>query len=134
MSADDAPGCSTNSSRFGCCTCNVVEKDNSLQGFVDVGKHEFMPLMDFLDWLKSIRNEPAIRSSVRRNGILTFNVEGKHIPGPFTVNARRMILDRLLETQQVFGAELITGAELDRIQQIWSEDLLTERRGIANAA
>ena len=73
-----------------------MEKDNSLQGFVDVGKHEFMPLLDFLDWLKSIRNEPAIRSSVRRNGILTFNLEGKHIPGPVAVIARRMILDRLL--------------------------------------
>src|SRR5690606_27655444 len=35
LSQDDAPGCGTNSSRFGCWTCTVVEKDKSLQGFVD---------------------------------------------------------------------------------------------------
>ena len=134
MSADDAPGCGTNSSRFGCWTCTVVEKDKSLQGFVDIGTHEFMPLLDFRDWLKSIRNEPAMRSSIRRNGVLTFNPGGKHIPGPFTVNARRMILDRLLQTQQAFGTELVTAAELDRIQQIWSQDLLTEHGTLADAA
>ena len=134
MSANDAPGCGTNSSRFGCWTCTVVEKDKSLQGFVDVGKHEFMPLLDFRDWLKSIRNEPSMRSSVRRNGLLTFNPSGKHIPGPFTVNARRTILDRLLETQRAYGTELITAAELDRIQQIWSQDLLTEKGALADAA
>ncbi len=134
MSAEDAPGCGTNSSRFGCWTCTVVEKDKSLQGFVDIGKHEFMPLLDFRDWLRSIRNDPALRSSVRRNGLLTFNPGGKHIPGPFTVSARRMILDRLLETQRAFGTELVTETELDRIQQIWSEDLLTEHKGLADAA
>ena len=134
MSTNDAPGCGTNSSRFGCWTCTVVEKDKSLQGFVDVGKHEFMPLLDFRDWLKSIRNDPTMRSSVRRNGILTFNPSGKHIPGPFTVNARRTILDRLLETQRAYGTELITAAELDRIKQIWSQDLLTEQGALADAA
>lgn len=134
MSANDAPGCGTNSSRFGCWTCTVVEKDKSLQGFVDVGKHEFMPLLDFRDWLKSIRNDPTMRSSVRRNGVLTFNPGGKHIPGPFTVNARHVILDRLLDTQRAYGTELITAAELDRIQQIWSQDLLTEQGALADAA
>ena len=134
MSTNDAPGCGTNSSRFGCWTCTVVEKDKSLQGFVDVGKHEFMPLLDFRDWLKSIRDDPTMRSSVRRNGILTFNPSGKHIPGPFTVNARRTILDRLLETQRAYGTELITAAELDRIKQIWSQDLLTEQGALADAA
>ena len=31
MSQEEAPGCGTNSSRFGCWTCTVVEKDKSLQ-------------------------------------------------------------------------------------------------------
>ncbi len=31
LSQEDAPGCGTNSSRFGCWTCTVVEKDRSLR-------------------------------------------------------------------------------------------------------
>ena len=38
LSKDEAPGCGTSSSRFGCWTCTVIEKDKSLQGFVDAGK------------------------------------------------------------------------------------------------
>ena len=40
LSQEEAPGCGTNSSRFGCWTCTVVNKDKSLQGFVDAGKTE----------------------------------------------------------------------------------------------
>ena len=38
LSKEEAPGCGTSSSRFGCWTCTVVEKDNSLQGFIVVGQ------------------------------------------------------------------------------------------------
>ncbi len=34
-SQSDAPSCGTTSSRFGCCTCTVADKDRSLQGFAD---------------------------------------------------------------------------------------------------
>jgi DNA sulfur modification protein DndC len=47
LSKDEAAGCGTNSSRFGCWTCTVVEKDKSLQGFVDSGKQEYNCLIDF---------------------------------------------------------------------------------------
>jgi len=123
LSADEAPGCGTSNSRFGCWTCTVVEKDKSLQGFVDAGKHHFQPLIDFRDWLKSIRNRPEMRQAIRRNGRLSFAANGKHIPGPFTIQARREILARLLEVQDQFGDELITQAELLEIQRIWSEEL-----------
>jgi hypothetical protein len=35
-----------------------------------------------------------------------------------------MILDRLLQTQDEFGAELISDAEIQSIKAIWTEDLL----------
>lgn len=123
LSQDDAPGCGTNSSRFGCWTCTVVNKDRSLQGFVDVGKDEFLPLLAFRDWLVEIRNKPEYRQVTRRNGILMMK-GGKHIPGPFTVEARQMILDRLLEVQAVYGGELISQEEIDLIKRIWAEDLI----------
>ncbi len=123
LSADEAPGCGTSNSRFGCWTCTVVEKDKSLQGFVDSGKHHYQPLIGFRDWLRSVRNKPEMRQATRRNGKLTFDPNGKHIPGPFTIQARREILTRLLAVQEAFGENLITDDELQQIHRIWADEL-----------
>ncbi|CAM4087811.1 DNA phosphorothioation system sulfurtransferase DndC [Paracidovorax anthurii] len=131
LSKEEAPGCGTKNSRFGCWTCTVVEKDKSLQGFIDSGQHAYKPLVAFRDWLVDIRNDPTRRSAIRRNGRLTFDVSGKHIPGPFTIQARREILERLLQVQEEFGAPLISEEEVDLIHKLWAEDLQTEE-GLAN--
>lgn len=131
LSKEEAPGCGTKNSRFGCWTCTVVEKDKSLQGFIDSGQHAYKPLVAFRDWLVDIRNDPTRRSAIRRNGRLTFDVSGKHIPGPFTIHARREILERLLQVQEEFGAQLISRDEVDLIHKLWAEDLQTEE-GLAN--
>lgn len=127
LSKNEAPGCGTVSSRFGCWVCTVVEKDKSLQGFVDSGKHEYKSLIDFRDWLKSIRNNPEYRSVKRRNGSTTFDVSGKHIPGPFTIVSRKMILDRLLQAQEEYGGELISKEEIDLINSIWATELVSQK-------
>lgn len=124
LSKDEAPGCGTVSSRFGCWVCTVVEKDKSLQGFVDSGKYQYQSLIDFRDWLKSIRNDPEHRQLIRRNGKITFNKTGKHIPGPFTINTRRMILNRLLKIQREYGETLISDQEIDMIESIWANELV----------
>ena len=125
LSKDEAAGCGTNSSRFGCWTCTVVDKDKSLQGFVDSGKSQYSCLITFRDWIKSIRNDPSMRQVARRNGQVTFNVErGIHIPGPFTIQARGIILQKLLETQAEYGEPLISEAEIQIIRRIWTEDLI----------
>lgn len=124
LSKEDAPGCGTNSSRFGCWTCTVIDKDKSLQGFIDSGNHQYGTLIAFRDWVKSIRNDPEMRQITRRNGQVTFNIEkGIHIPGPFTIKARGIILQRLLETQAEYGGTLITDTEIQIIRRIWTEDL-----------
>lgn len=132
LSQNEAPGCGTSNSRFGCWTCTVVEKDKSLQGFIDSGNHHFRPLVEFRDWLKAIRNNPEMRQAQRRNGRLTFDASGKHIPGPFTVQARKQILEYLLRVQEDFGERLISDAELDIIYQCWTADLRQEK-GVADA-
>jgi DNA sulfur modification protein DndC len=127
LSKEEAPGCGTKSSRFGCWTCTVVEKDKSLQGSVDSGKSQYAPLIAFRDWLKGIRNDPAMRQVARRNGHVTFNIQdGKHIPGPFTVQARGIILQKLIETQEECGEQLITEAEIQIIRRLWTEDLIRQ--------
>ncbi|MDD4964104.1 MAG: DNA phosphorothioation system sulfurtransferase DndC [Gallionella sp.] len=124
MSQEEAPGCGTNSSRFGCWTCTVVEKDKSLQGFVDSGNRQYEPLITFRDWLREIRNDRSLRQGRRRNGKITVMDSGKLIPGPFTLEARRMILERLLKTQAEYGDTLISEQEIEAIQRIWAVDLI----------
>ena len=126
LSRDEAPGCGTANSRFGCWTCTVVEKDKSLQGFVDAGNHHFSALIEFRLWLKSIRNDPRYRSVERRNGEIRFNPRGEqiqHVPGPFTIQARKMILDRLLATQAAYGDALISADEIERIHATWADEI-----------
>ncbi|HEY9080470.1 DNA phosphorothioation system sulfurtransferase DndC [Magnetovibrio sp.] len=131
LSSDEAPGCGTSSSRFGCWTCTVVEKDKSLQGFIDAGNHEYLPLVEFRDWLREIRNDPSMRQAIRRNGKLTFAASGRHIPGPFTIQARKLILERLLDVQERFGDRLITDAEINLIHENWAQELQNEK-GVAD--
>ncbi len=120
----DAPSCGTSSSRFGCWTCTVVDKDKSLAGFVEAGFGQFLPLMEFRDWLVSIRNDPERRLARRRDGRLTITANGTHIPGPFTLKTRAEILARLLSLQEQTAMMLISDSELDRIRRLWAEDAI----------
>lgn len=122
LSQDDAPGCGTSNSRFGCWTCTVVDKDKSLMGFVEAGYGEFTPLVEFRDWLATIRNDPDRRLARRRNGKLTITSDGVFIPGPFTLETRQELLDRVLALQDEMKSKLIEDAEVVRIREIWAED------------
>lgn len=119
----DAPSCGSSSSRFGCWTCTVVDKDRSLEGFVESGFHEFGALLDFRDWLVSIRNDPTKRQARRRNGAITITNTGTYVPGPFTMAARQEILTRLLNMQTGLEVDLISEEEVEEIKRIWSDDL-----------
>lgn len=122
-SKEDAPSCGTTSSRFGCWTCTVVEKDRSLEGFVEAGYAEFTPLLDFRDWLASIRNQKDRRQARRRDGRITITDNGTFIPGPFTLQTRSEIFERLRALEQETGQSLISDEEVDLIHQLWSEEI-----------
>jgi DNA sulfur modification protein DndC len=117
-----APSCGTASSRFGCWTCTVVVKDRSMEGFIDAGHAALEPLLEFRDWLAEIRNDETMRMAYRRNGVLTYLKNGKLVPGPFTLAARRQILDRLVAMQTELGDVLITDEEIATIHRIWASD------------
>lgn len=114
VDSSDAPSCGTSSSRFGCWTCTVVEKDRSLLGFIDNGYEYLEPLVAFRDWLQEFTRDKANRSTERRNG-----QEGL---GPFTLESRRKILERLREAERDVALQLISSAEVERIEQIWRDD------------
>jgi len=124
----EAPSCGSSSSRFGCWTCTVVEKDRSAKAFVEAGHENLEPLLELRDWLKALREDGAMRQAQRRNGRLTFVGEGRLIPGPFTLEARRLILDAVHAAEVETGLSLISADEVQRIKQIWSEDF-----GVAHA-
>lgn len=127
-----APSCGTSSSRFGCWTCTVVEKDRSMEGFIDSGFDHLEPLMAFRDWLAQFRSDRTKRSAERRTGAITYLPDGSAMPGPFTLAARQEILDRLLELQREVKMTLISEDEVQRIRNIWATDALeTGRRLIA---
>lgn len=118
----DAPSCGTTSSRFGCWTCTVVEKDRSLEGFVESGFDEFGPMLDFRDWLASIRNEPPRRMARRRDGRVTITDGGTFVPGPYTLHTRSEILDRLRVVEKRVGHPLISDDEVALIRSLWARD------------
>ena len=123
-SKDDAPSCGTSSSRFGCWTCTVVEKDKSLAGFVEAGFDEFTPLLGFRDWLVEIRNDPERRLARRRDGRITITSSGTFIPGPFNLATRSEILERLLALQEQVGHALVNDDEVIKIRELWVQDAL----------
>ena len=105
-------------SRFGCWVCTVVEHDKSMEAFVDDGEERFEPLLAFRDYLRVVRENPAARENIRRNGSPA-KEDGK---GPFTITARRDLLRRLLLAQKESGEPLIEPAELRAIAEVWSTE------------
>jgi len=130
MDKAQEPSCGSGSPRFGCWTCTVVNKDKSMDGWIDSGFDHLEPLSEFRDWLKSIEHDTTRRQLERRNGQIswTFDAEGKNITGhnhgPFTLLARQEILDRLLAVQTEVGIQLISEDEIQAIRRIWSQDAI----------
>jgi DNA sulfur modification protein DndC len=100
--------------RFGCWTCTVVRKDKAVMNLIEAGYLELIPLLNFRNWLVSIRDIPKNRCKHRRNGQLGL--------GPFTLDARSKILDKLLIAQSESGLSLINEKELDYILKLWLVD------------
>ena len=105
----------------------MVQKDRSAEAFVEAGYGDLEPLLEFRDWLKALREQGDKRMAVRRNGSVNVIGEGRLIPGPFTMAARREVLDRLLEVQGEVGLELITPGEIEAIKTVWARDLSRDR-------
>ena len=86
------------------------------------------PLLEMRDWLKALREDNSKRSARRRDGSLNFVGDGRLIPGPFTLQARREILERLLATQDEVGFDLISSEEIEAIRSLWVTDALNLER------
>ncbi|MCZ8538299.1 DNA phosphorothioation system sulfurtransferase DndC [Paenisporosarcina quisquiliarum] len=63
---------SCGNSRFGCWVCTVVNEDKALTGFIQSGHDWMKPLLDFRNWLASIRDDRTKRMKYRMNGQVYF--------------------------------------------------------------
>ncbi len=114
MTVGDAPSCGSSSARFGCWTCTVVEKDNSLAALIDAGHEHLEPLAEFRDRLKQVSQRPEYRKTTRRNG--------QHGMGPLTLEARQMLLNELLALRAQADFPLISDHEVRLIREQWEKD------------
>ncbi len=129
----DKTTASCGNSRFGCWSCTVVNKDISMQSMINSGEKWLQPLLEFRDWLADTK-DPArkekIRSVRRRNGRVQFQETDdgarKLIWGPFTLDFRKEILEKLLDAQCAIQASpkgtetvLISEEELLEIRRLW---------------
>ena len=124
------PSCG--SSRFGCWTCTVVQRDRSMEAMIENGQTWMQPMLDFRDWLSSTQ-DPAkkknIREHRRRTGRIQYGEKDgkkKIIWGPYKLKVRQDILKRLLKAQTEVqkngpdpNMELIQKQELHKIRQLW---------------
>jgi DNA sulfur modification protein DndC len=107
-----APPCA--SGRFGCWTCTVVRKDKSSRQLISAGHTDLVPYLKFRDWLAEIRNDPARRWPTRRSGN-----EGM---GPFTIETRMEILDRVNVLEDQVRCEILDSDERGTITALWRLD------------
>ncbi|GGD08330.1 DNA phosphorothioation system sulfurtransferase DndC [Pontibacillus salipaludis] len=73
---------SCGNSRFGCWVCTVVNEDKALSGFINSGHDWMKPLLDFRNWLASIRDDRTRRMKYRMDGQVYFRpMQIKEIDG-----------------------------------------------------
>lgn len=123
------PSCGN--SRFGCWVCTVVVRDKSMEAMIDSGEEWLEPLLDFRDLLAETQDpekKALYRDSRRRTGQVSFVGEtDRPVPGPYTLDFCKVLLERLLRTQVEVQRQappgedtlLIHDAELHEIRRIW---------------
>lgn len=129
ITKEQAPSCGTSSPRFGCWTCTVVQKDRSLRGLIDSGHADaakMEALFEFREWLIALREDNANRLPVRRDGNAKQRKDGSIVFGPFTLEVRRELLQRLRSLEKYIGEQLILPAEVECIEDIWWRDEVRE--------
>lgn len=107
-------------SRFGCWVCTVVERDRSIEGFIESGRAEYRGMAEFREWLIELRDDAdgIYREKLRRNGMVG--------NGPLRMEVREEVLQRLLHLQQDLGEQFISLDEIALIKQVWVSDNLIE--------
>jgi DNA sulfur modification protein DndC len=120
------PSCG--SSRFGCWTCTLVDKDKSMSAMIqnDEEKEWMLPLLELRNEL-DVADDKPLRDFRRLSGSITLFHDAP-VHGPYTQSSREHWLRRVLEAQtwirkegpeNMKAMELISDPELHEIRRIW---------------
>lgn len=101
-------------SRFGCWVCTVVDRDKSMENFIDNGKKWMKELLDFRNWLYNIRQQT--------NQHVPKHIKSRVKFGAFLLRIRREILDKLLNIQEHLSIELISRDEIYYIRMFLEKE------------
>jgi len=101
-------------SRFGCWVCTVVDRDKSMENFIENGEKWMEGLLTFRNWLHSLRQQRSQYISGRLKANVSF--------GPFLLRTRQEILRRLLKLQKQLGVALINYDETHYIRALLQKE------------
>lgn len=107
-------------SRFGCWVCTVVDRDKSMENFIDNGHVWMKQLLDYRNWLYDIRQQTYQHVPKRLESKVKFS--------SFLIRTRQEMLDKLLNMQEHMPIELISPSELHLVREL----LKTESEGKVN--
>ena len=105
-----------------------------MRGLIAAGHEEEEKLeafADFRDWLIELRENDDNRLPVRRDGYTKLRKDGSRVMGPFRLEVREKILDRLRHLEQQIGEPLLLRGEVAFIEDIWRRDRIREESRLA---
>jgi DNA sulfur modification protein DndC len=102
---------SCGNSRMGCWTCTVVEKDKSLSGFIESGEGWLRPLLEFRNWLASIRDDRSKRMKKRTGGAVYFS--------PIASKDDKYIIPKKTRRERLEIQEISHGVGIDENGETW---------------
>lgn len=88
MTEEEKKKTTCGNSRFGCWICTVVTEDKSLTGFIRSGVTWLKPLLDYRNWIYSIRDDESRRMNRRMNGSLYFSKVEQDATGNIVIPAK----------------------------------------------
>ena len=126
LTPDDAPSCGTTSPRF-----ELLDVYGSDQRSQHAWGHrlrtrkrgvlgEALRLPGVAE--SSLREDSANRQRVRRDGNVRTRVDGSRVLGPFTIDVRKRILERLKLLETETGWDFLSPSEFEVIEDIWRRD------------
>ena len=106
-------------SRFGCWTCTVVNKDQSMENLVYNGHEWLEELVEFRNYLAKVR--------LQDEQFVPGKIKDKVKFGPFLLKTRKNILKKLQEIQKSLSYELINKEELVLVKKLLKNGYTQER-------
>lgn len=118
----EAQGVCVGNARYGCWAC-PLQRESQLEmvGFHTNDEERYRLLKEYKKLLVCVANEPGYRSKIRRNG-----TKGT---GPFLVEVRKILFDKLKDVERKTGWPLITCEEEACIKEHWEYDELKHNVG-----